>query len=273
MFPGGQLGSIADEVKGLQLGTIEMFVVPPDFLKGIQSKFQVASAPGLFDDIKHAQRAFTDPDFRDKFLDAGVSKGVKGISIWDSGATDYATIEPIRKLDDFKGRKIRVLATEIETKMMGRLGAAGVPLDIADVLPALQQRALDGIRSVASIMDARKFWTTTKYLTVMNDTHIPLVAWVGMPFYNKLPPEHQKTIERIGREMEPFMLERSLAANGAAYDSWRKNGAEIIKLSDHDRAEFMQRVSGVADEVMGSDAQLKEIYGVLKEVAAKTRQK
>jgi TRAP-type C4-dicarboxylate transport system substrate-binding protein len=271
LFPGGQLGSIADQVKGLQLGTIEMFVVPPDFLKGIEAEFQVASAPGLFGDIKHAHWAFTEPQFREKFLNVGVSKGIKGVSIWDSGATDYASTTPIRKVEDFKGLKIRVLATEIETKMMAKLGAAGVPMDIADVLPALQRKALDGIRSVASIMDARKFWTTTKFLTQMNDTHIPLVAWVGMPFYSKLPPAHQKTLERIGRELEPLMLERSLALNGAAYESWRKNGAEIIKLSDKDRADFMQRVAAVADEVLGGNAQLKNMYALLKGAAAKTR--
>jgi TRAP-type C4-dicarboxylate transport system substrate-binding protein len=167
--------------------------------------------------------------------------------------------------------KIRVLATEVETKSMARFGAAGVPMDIADVLPALQRRALDGIRSIVPILDARKFWTTTKYITVVNDTYIPLVAWVGMPAFRKLSPQQQQAMLRIGAELEPYIIERANAQNQAAYDNWKKNGGEVIQLSKEDRAEFMKRVGSVADEVMGNDPQLKETYALFKEVASKTR--
>ena len=271
LYPGGQLGGIADTVRGLQLGTVEMFVVPPDFLKGIDPRFGVVSAPGVFQDLRHANRTFTDPEFRSPFLALGEAKGVKGLSIWVSGASDYATLAPVRTLADFKGLKIRVLATEVETKMMARLGAAGVPMDIADVLPALQRRALDGIRSIVPILDARKFWTTTKYLTVVNDTDIPLVAWVSMPFYSKLSPQLQQTMVKIGVEMEPYILERALAQNEAAYVSWTKNGGELVQLSKEERAEFMKRVGVVADEVMGADPQIKDMYALFKKVAEKTR--
>ena len=48
VFPLSQLGSIPRMVEGAQLGTIEMVLVPPAFLVGIDQRFQVLAAPGIF---------------------------------------------------------------------------------------------------------------------------------------------------------------------------------------------------------------------------------
>ena len=57
----------------------------------------------------------------------------------------------MRGPDDLKGKKIRVLATPIETAMMATLGATGVPMTLGEVLPALQQGALDGSESAITV--------------------------------------------------------------------------------------------------------------------------
>ncbi len=50
VFPLSQLGSIPRMIEGAQLGTIEMVMVPPAFLVGIDQRFQVLAAPGIFKD-------------------------------------------------------------------------------------------------------------------------------------------------------------------------------------------------------------------------------
>jgi TRAP-type C4-dicarboxylate transport system substrate-binding protein len=273
LYPAAQLGGIPRLVEGVQLGTIEMFATPPAFFKGADTRFQVTDAPGLFDDISHAHRTLADPKFRDVYLNVGEAKGVKGVSMWMYGATSYASSAPIRNLDDFKGKKIRALATSIERGILAKFGAAGIPMDFAEVLGALQNKTLDGARSSIVVMGASKFFTVTKFITVVNDTMIPCAGMVSTAFLTKLPANLRQAVEEVGRDMEPYMLDVALRFGADGEKLWRDNGAEIIRLSAADQAEFMKRARAVGEEVLNSDAQLKPLYDVLKERAEFHRKK
>jgi TRAP-type C4-dicarboxylate transport system substrate-binding protein len=267
LYPSGRLGGIARMADGVLLGTIEMFASPPSFFKGADPRFQVTDAPGLFDDIEHAQRTLTDPAFRDRYLAIGEAKGVVGVSLWTYGPTSYATLAPVRTLDDFKGKKIRVLATSIERGIMAKVGAAGVPMNFSEVLGALQDRAIDGVRANITLMGAAKFFAAARYVTVVEDTMVPCAGMVSTAFLRKLPPDLRHAVEIVGREVEPRMLAVALKYDSAAENLWRGNGAEVIRLSPADRGEFMRRAKAVGDEVMNSDPQLKPLYDEIKERA------
>jgi C4-dicarboxylate-binding protein DctP len=267
IYPGAQLGGFPQMVQGITLGTLEFFMGPPGNLRGVDPRVQVADAPGIFQNEAHGQRTFTDPRFRDKYLDLTVAKGVKGIAIYNVGPTAYATVTPVRKLDDFRGKKLRVLATKVEVESMSRIGAAGVPLDLAEVLPAITNRTLDGARSSVVVMAPMKYFTVTKYMTNVHDTMIPVAGYVNLAWLNKFPADVQKAVVEIGRELEQITFERSMEHNQKGLDMWREGGGEIINLSPADQAEFMARLRNVADEVYGKDPVLAEMYGIFKQVA------
>ena len=48
IFPGGQLGSTQRIIDGIQLGTIEAYVVPAANFVSVDPRFQVLAAPGWF---------------------------------------------------------------------------------------------------------------------------------------------------------------------------------------------------------------------------------
>src|SRR5262245_35770999 len=147
IFPASQLGSIPRMIEGTQLGTIESWMGPPEFLVGIDARFQVLSAPYLFDDFDHAYRVINDRQFLDRFLALAEDRGLKGVSLIAYGPAGFGNRTPIRVPDDMKGKKFRVLATPIEMAMVSALGATGVPMPLGEVLTALQQGAIDGSES------------------------------------------------------------------------------------------------------------------------------
>ena len=272
-YPGAQLGGFPRMIEGVQLGTIELYMGPPGMQRGLDARMQVVEAPGLFDNMEHGQKTITDPRFRDKFAEINTPKGLKGITFYNYGPSAYASTSPLRKLDDFKGKKFRVLATKVEIEAMNRLGATGVPMDFSEVLPALQSKVLDGIRSNIVVMGAGKYFTITKYITDVQDSMIPIGGWVSTQWFNKLPADLQKMVLDTGREMEDIVYKICLDFDNRAAQLWRDNGAEVIKLSPADQAEFMRRFRSVADEVMGNDPAIKELYNLYKEVAESHRKK
>src|ERR1700694_352762 len=47
VYPASKLGSIQRQAEGVQFGAIQCQVVPPEFLVGIDERFEVLAAPGL----------------------------------------------------------------------------------------------------------------------------------------------------------------------------------------------------------------------------------
>jgi C4-dicarboxylate-binding protein DctP len=275
VFPAGQLGGGQRLIEGLQLGTIEMVVLPPSFFKGVNQVFQVLDAPGIFDDLAHAQRALTDAGFRDPFLKAAENSGIVGISLYVYDGVAYASVQPIRGIGDFKGKKIRVLASRVETEIMQRLGATGVPIDFTEIVPALQQRTIDTVRSSQVVMTGPKVFTAAKFLTITDDTLIPTASFVSKSFLDKLPSDLRATVIDIGLDMDDWTYKLAMQFRENVDKTWRENGAEIIRLPAQDQAELIQRVKPVGEDVLGKnpDAATREHYARLMQSVERTRKK
>lgn len=53
IYPASQLGPIPREIEGVQFGAIQGYIGPPEFLVGIDHRYEVLSAPGLITDMAH----------------------------------------------------------------------------------------------------------------------------------------------------------------------------------------------------------------------------
>jgi TRAP-type transport system periplasmic protein len=115
VFPGGQLGSPAAMIEGLQLGTVEGYENPADFFVGVDPRFGVFSIPFLFRDTAQANKVLADPEFNDFVMKMAEAKGLVGVNLAVAAESLYfGAKKPLRHLDDFKGMKLRVNATPAE---------------------------------------------------------------------------------------------------------------------------------------------------------------
>src|SRR5262244_2647253 len=55
VYPASRLGSIQRQAEGVQFGAIECQVVPPEFLVGIDERFEVLAAPGIVESMLEGQ--------------------------------------------------------------------------------------------------------------------------------------------------------------------------------------------------------------------------
>jgi C4-dicarboxylate-binding protein DctP len=270
-YPGAQLGSNPRMIEGLALGTIEVYVGPPAYMVGIDSRFQVMDAPGLFDDTEHFYRVSQDPEFRNAFLALGERKGFKGISLFIYSPTSFATRRAIRTLGDFEGKKLRVLAARLERESVNKLGATAVPIDFSEVVSALQQGTVDGMKSGLSVFTALKIYDVVKYATETHEAMIPEVMMVSKLWLDRQPEEIRKIIVEEGKGMERHLFEWTKQAQIDAQATWKEKGGELITLSESNRREMMQRLAKVADDVLGEKADDKKMFEMLKQAVARTR--
>src|SRR5262249_38162781 len=71
IYPASQLGTIPRMIEGTQLGSIQIWIGPPEFLVGVDQRFELLSVPGLFQNDKHAANTIADPEFSKAFLAIG----------------------------------------------------------------------------------------------------------------------------------------------------------------------------------------------------------
>src|SRR5262249_49999901 len=109
IYPASQLGAIPRIIEGTQLGSIQIWVGPPEFLVGVDQRFELLSVPGLFQNDQQAVKTVADPEFSKAFLAIGVNKGLVGASLFMYGPVAFAMRAPFRTLADLRGKKIRVL--------------------------------------------------------------------------------------------------------------------------------------------------------------------
>jgi TRAP-type C4-dicarboxylate transport system substrate-binding protein len=269
VHPRSELGPIPRMIDGLQLGTIEAYIGPVDFYVGVDPRFGVFSAPMLFKDNDHAHRTVVDPALNDYILELAASKGIVGLGIYGQGASNYAAKNPILKLSDFSGKKLRVNATAMERERMRRLGATAVPLPLNEVLPSLQRGVIDGTMSTTSIFVALKMNDVVKTITVTDDTMLISLAVVSKVWLDKLPPDLRKIVLDSGRVAQTKTHEWEIEYSKGLEKAWVDVGGNIHRLPAEDRAKLADLLKSVGEDVSKDQPPVLEMLKKVQAVAAK----
>jgi TRAP-type transport system periplasmic protein len=273
IFPTSQLGSIPRMIEGAQLGTIEMIEIPPAFFTGLDERFGIVTAPGIFQGLEHGQHTLHDPEFKKAFWPIGEAKGLKMVGMTCDAASDYATVTPIRKIADFKGRKIRVFGSPIETEIMRRVGATGVPMPLSEVIPAIQRKVIDGNKAGIVVFVPFKYQSVAKYVLKAKQSWIYLNKMASKAWFDKLPSNLQQALLDAAAEADAKILPWSVALNKKVYGLWTKGGGVLTELSPKEDAELRQRLSTVGDDVYKDKPEVLKMFKMMKEVAKRTHNK
>src|SRR6516225_834410 len=206
LYPASQLGAIPRQIEGTQFGAVQCAIIPPEFFVGVDERFEVMAAPGLVASLAHGQKVAADPAVLKLMLSLGANKGLHGVGMFMAEQSEIISRTPLRHLADFKGKKIRVFASDFQTVAMERLGVAPVAMSLGDVLPALQQGAIDGAVAGIGVFVNMHFQDAAKYVIETNQPAIFIILEVNKKWYASLPKDLQQINDQDG-------LSESLAIN------------------------------------------------------------
>jgi TRAP-type C4-dicarboxylate transport system substrate-binding protein len=271
VYPASQLGSIERQTEGVQFGAIQCQVVAPEFLVGIDERFEVLSAPGLVSSMENGQRVAANPAVGKLLLGLGADKGLHGVGLFMSAQSAVVARSPIRHLADFKGRKIRIFASPFQSVAMQRLGATPKPMTLAEVLPALQDNALDGAVSALAVFAGMHYQDAAKYATETGQPAIFAIAEVSKKWYDSLPADLQRIVDSDAATESVAINPQAIEINAKARQAWLDGGGELISLPPEEQAAMLKIIASVGDEVANSKPQLSAAYEVVSEAAQRTK--
>jgi TRAP-type C4-dicarboxylate transport system substrate-binding protein len=271
IFPASQLGSIPRQIEGTQFGSIQCVAVPPEFFVGVDERFEVMAAPGLVNSIDHGQRLAADPAARKLMLSLGANKGLHGVAMFMNAPSSVIAKTPIRHLADFKGKKIRVLASPFQMEPIAKLGATPVAMTLADVVPALQQGAVDGAVGGIVVWTPMHFNDAAKYVTETGQPAVFVMVEVNKEWYESLPPDLQKIVDDDAAAQQAAIAPVAGEIVSKARKGWTDTGGELIDLPPEEQAEMMKTFSGAVAQVAEAKPSLNEAYKIVSEAAQRTK--
>ena len=270
IYPASQLGSIARQIEGTQFGAIQCALIPPEFFVGVDERFEVMAAPGLVNSIEHGQRVAADPAVLKMMLSLGANKGLHGVGMFIAQPDSLVSKTAIRHLADFQGKKIRIFASDFQSEAMKRLGATPVAMTLGDVLPALQQGAIDGAVAGITVFSAFHYQDAAKYVTEINQPQIFLMLEISQKWYDSLPPDLQKIVDQDGAKETRAINPAALDLFNKARQAWTEKGGELISLPADEQAKMMQTLSSVGDDVSKAKPGVRDAYEIVTAAAKRT---
>jgi TRAP-type transport system periplasmic protein len=269
IFPRAVLGTGPAMMQGTQTGTIEAYTSPTDFFAGIDPRFGVFAIPFMFRGQEHASRVINDPEMNKEILALGRDKGLHGVSVFTYSPSHYFALPPLRSLDDFKGKKLRVNATPAERERMRLLGASAVPMDLPEVIPGIRQGALDGTMSGTAVYVNFKFIDLGKVITQTHDTMIVSIGFLSNVWLEKLPADLRQMVIQVGEEMQPRLAKRAKEIEDQMIERWKQAGGEIVTFSPAELARLRETIAHVGETVTKGNPSVNAFYRRLKAVGEK----
>jgi TRAP-type transport system periplasmic protein len=271
IFPLSQLGSIPRQIEGTQFGSIQCAILPPEFFVGVDNRFEVMAAPGLVGSLAQGQRVAADPAALKLMLSLGANKGLHGVAMFMNAPSSVIAKAPIRHLADFKGKKIRVLASPFQMAPIAKIGATPVAMTLADVVPAMQQGAIDGAVGGIVVFTPMHFSDAAKYVTETGQPAVFVMVEVNKAWYESLPADLQKLIDSEGATQQKAIGPVAEDIVGKARKGWTANGGELIDLPADEQAQLMTTFSETVAGVAKEKPALYDAYKLVSDAAKRVK--
>ena len=151
----------------------------------------------------------------------------------------------LRKPEDFKGLKFRVVGSPLYLETFAALGANPTQMSWADAQPALTSGAVDGQENPLTIFTAAKLHTVgQKNVTLWGYVADPLIFVANKEVWASWSKEDQKIVRQAAVDAGKYCIELAregmTGANPAIHKTIEGFGVKIVRLTPEERAAFVK---------------------------------
>ncbi len=155
--------------------------------------------------------------------------------------------KPLRRLEDFKGIKIRVHNTEA-AQLMNAIGAKPTAVTFTEIAPALQRGVVDAVMTSTGTSHGMGFYNVADYISVWKiGTGVGWSLVVNNDAWQRLPPELRRAVREEARKIEQQHFAEHEAYSDRMTQQQVDKGMTLIEApqSEIDRVFAPQNVKAV----------------------------
>lgn len=261
VFHSSQLGSDEQMLKGVRVGTPEMFL-PSTVMSTVEPRYGVFEMPYLISSREHMKKVAENKAVQEALFKSLPSKGMRVLGVWENGFRHITNnTKPITKPDDLKGIKLRVPSGVWRVRMFQAYGANPTPMAFGELYSALQSGVMDGQENPLAQIFSGRLHEVQKYLSMSGHVYSPAYLIIGEDTWKKLAPDVQKGLQRIASQMGDFAR-----SEGTRLDKELIGQMKGLAINEVDKDAFVKASEKVyqqfATEVPGGAELVKTIQGL-----------
>lgn len=196
-------------------------------------------------------------------------KGILGLAFWDNGFKQMSANRPLRRVEDFKGLKMRIQSSKVLEAQMKALDANPQAMAFSEVYTGLQQGVVDGTENPMSSLYTQKMHEVQKHLTLSDHGYLGYAVIVNRKFWEGLPPDLRAILEKAMQDATEYEREIAQKENDDALAAVRRAGTtEVWILPNEERRKWWQVLPPVHKEFedkIGRDL-IQSVYAVAAQV-------
>lgn len=231
MFPNSVLGSEKTMIEQTQVNAIQILRTSLGPVGPVVPDVNVFNMPFVFRNEEHMRKVIDGP-IGDEILQKITASPARLVALgWmDGGSRSLYTKRPVRKPEDLKGQKVRMMGNPLFVDTMNAMGGNGISMGYSEVYSALQTGVVDGAENnPPSFFTSNHYTTGTKYYTQTHHLIIPEIFVMSKVAWDKLTPDEQGLMRKFAREAQ--MEQREL---------WDKSVAEYTAKLKAAGVEFIE---------------------------------
>jgi tripartite ATP-independent transporter DctP family solute receptor len=232
----GVLGAEGDILDGMTTGggTVDLARISCFALNNFGGKLSsLLSVPYTFESKDHFWK-FTESDIGKKVLDepGELNMGLKGLFFVEEGFRDYFFKDPVSKLEDIKGKKIRVSADPILTETTELLGASPTVISFNELYTSLQSGVVDGADQPISTYASNAFNEVAPYVIEDGHTLSASEVIITEAAYNKLSDDQKKALDEAGKATSEYCRKIENDLEKQSIEDLKGKGVTFAEVKD-----------------------------------------
>ncbi|MGO4151802.1 DctP family TRAP transporter solute-binding subunit [Cupriavidus sp. YAF13] len=255
LYPGTSLvaGDQTREFSAIRQGVIDMAVGSTINWSPQVKELNLFSLPFLMPDYK-ALDALTQGEVGKSIFATLDKSGVVPLAWGENGFREVSNSKrEIRKPEDLKGMKLRVVGSPLYIETFNALGANPTQMSWADAQPAMASGAVDGQENPQSVFAAAKLYTVgQKYVTTWGYVADPLIFVVNKQIWESWTPADREIVKQAAIDagkQETALARKGLVEAGApAWKDMETHGVKVAQLTPAEHDAFRKATTKVYDK-------------------------
>ncbi len=274
VYPDGSQGGETDMVRRMRIGQLQGGLLSVVGLREIDPSIAaLQNIPMMFkswDEVDYVREKMR-PAMEKKFLE----KGFVVLAWGDAGWVRFFSKEPAFGPNDFKKMKFFAWGAEADQQeIMKSLGYTPVPLETADILPAIQTGMINAVPSTPYFALATQIYTTANNMLDMNWAPVVGALIITRKAWDELTPEGQVAVREAGAKAGVQLRAKARQEVDEAVDAMKKRGLTVNQPNAAQIKEWNALADGLYPRIRGKlvpAEQFDEVVRHLKDFRAGKR--
>jgi len=245
VFPNSQLFDDDKVLSAMLLGDVQLAAPALSKFEKFTKRLQIYDLPFLFRDMAAIDRFQQGPQGQE-LLQAMTGKGLIGLGYLHNGLKQMTSNVPLRVPADAKGRKFRIMQSDVLAAQFEALDAVPLKAPFSEVFTLLQTKAIDGQENSWSNIYSKKFFEVQPYITETNHGVLDYMLVTSVEFWNGLPDDVRTVLKEC---IDEAIVHNNKVSEAKAAEDRAKiaesGRTEIIELTDAEREQWVEAMKPV----------------------------